>query len=405
VICLALVATCLPARAADKAAKSKEALSELHERIESLKKQLTSSQEAHADAADSLKQSEIAISDANRKLFELNNQQKDKQAELDKLQQQKSSLEGNLQDQQKLLAAQVYQQYLHGQQSYVQVILQQQSPSAIARELQYFSYISKARARLIKSVQTNIRQVAALNDETSKALDEVTNLKNEQEQERRELQSQKAERAKVLKKLAVQIDAQRGEINKLKRDEKSLSDLVERLSRVVVSKPKKRKNENPANDENTVSKPAEPLARNETLPSNAFEGGSFEALRGKLNLPVRGEVTNRFGASREDSGVSWKGLFIKSAEGNEVKSVAAGRVVFADWMRGFGNLLIIDHGDGYMSLYGNNQALLRKVGDTVKGGDTVAAVGNSGGNQTSGLYYELRKLSKPFDPMSWSVIR
>jgi len=147
------------------------------------------------------------------------------------------------------------------------------------------------------------------------------------------------------------------------------------------------------------------VGTNNALPTNAFDGGNFAALRGKLNLPVRGDVTNRFGAAREDTGVSWKGLFIKSSEGSDVKSVASGRVVFADWMRGFGNLLIIDHGDGYMSLYGNNQALLRKVGDTVKGGDTVASVGNSGGNESSGLYYELRKQSRPFDPLSWSVLR
>ncbi|MEY3410960.1 MAG: hypothetical protein RL593_536, partial [Pseudomonadota bacterium] len=109
-------------------------------------------------------------------------------------------------------------------------------------------------------------------------------------------------------------------------------------------------------------------------------GGDFSALRGKLHLPVRGEVSNRFGATREDTGVTWKGLFIRSAEGSEVKSIANGKIVFADWMRGFGNLLIIDHGDGYMSLYGNNQALLRKMGDNVKSGDTIASVGNSGGN-------------------------
>lgn len=135
---------------------------------------------------------------------------------------------------------------------------------------------------------------------------------------------------------------------------------------------------------------------------------NFAEKYGLLTLlpkPVRGEVTNKFGASRQDTGLTWKGLFIKSNEGNEVKSVANGRVVFADWMRGFGNLIIVDHGGGYMSLYGNNQALLRKIGDTVKGGDTIASVGNSGGNETSGLYYELRSHSKPFDPISWSTFR
>jgi septal ring factor EnvC (AmiA/AmiB activator) len=117
---------------------------------------------------------------------------------------------------------------------------------------------------------------------------------------------------------------------------------------------------------------------------------------------VRGDVSNRFGSSREDSGISWKGLFIKANEGAEVKSVATGRVVFADWLRGFGNLIILDHGSGYMSLYGNNQAVLKQVGDNVRAGDTIASVGNSGGNETNGLYYELRRQSRPFDPLSWS---
>jgi len=374
-------------------------LEQLHERIESLKKELDSSQSAHAEAADELKQSEQAISEANRKLYELNQQHKQNRNTLEALQQQKAGLETTLEQQQRLLGSQLYQQYLHGQQGYIQVVLQQQDPGAMARQLHYFSYIAKARAKLIESMQLNLGKITKLNDKTAIALQEITTLKSEQEQERRELQSQKNERGKVLNKLSAQISAQRSEIDKLKRDEKNLSDLVERLAKIASKKSqakhsRTRKNTGP-----------DLIARNETLPSNNLDGGSFAALKGKLNLPVRGDITNRFGAAREDSGISWKGLFIKSTEGSEVKSVASGRVVFADWMRGFGNLLIVDHGDGYMSLYGNNQTLLKKVGEEVKGGDTIAAVGNSGGNETFGLYYELRRQSKPFDPLSWSVVR
>lgn len=390
---------CSTAWAGAKAEKSKEALNQLHERIESLTKELDSAQEAHAEAADALKKSEKSISATNRKLFELNQQHQQNRDTLQTLQQQKSELESTLRQQQQLLGAQLYQQYLHGQQSYVQVVLQQQDPNAITRELHYFSYVARARANLIESMQANLGQVAKLNDETANTLEEITALKIQQEQERSELQAQKNERGKVLKKLSAQISAQRGEISKLKRDEKNLSRLVERLSRIIPKTvPRKRASEKPEPGQKSIG-------RNETLPRNDFDGGSFAALKGKLNLPVRGDVTNRFGAIREDSGISWKGLFIKSAEGSEVKSVASGRVVFADWLRGFGNLLIVDHGDGYMSLYGNNQALLRTVGETVKGGDTIASVGNSGGNEASGLYFELRYQSKPFDPLSWSVIK
>jgi septal ring factor EnvC (AmiA/AmiB activator) len=122
-------------------------------------------------------------------------------------------------------------------------------------------------------------------------------------------------------------------------------------------------------------------------------------------LPVRGELANRFGSPRADGGVTWKGLFIRSANGSEVKAVATGRVVFADWLRGFGNLMIVDHGNSYMSLYGNNETIHRQVGDAVRGGETIATVGNSGGNPDSGLYFELRHQGKPFDPLNWVRIK
>lgn len=391
--------------AASKIEKSKEALSDVQERIEALKKELDSSEEKHAEAADELKKSERAISEANRKLFEINRQQKQNLNTLQNLQQQKTGLESTIEQQQLLLGSQIYQQYLHGQHGFAQIILKQEDPGAIARDLHYFSYISRARAELIESMQSNLDKVAKLNEQTTQTLKEITGLKTEQEQERKELQSQKSERSKVLKKLSAQISAQRGEINKLKRDEKRLSDLVERLSRIIPKPQKKKAKTAKTAPDEKMPQQQETIAKNESLPSDAFEGIDFASLRGKLNLPVRGEITNRFGASREDSGISWKGLFIRAAEGSEVKSIASGRVVFADWLRGFGNLLIVDHGGGYMSLYGNNQALLRKAGDTVKGGDTIASVGNTGGNEASGLYYELRRQSKPFDPLSWSVVK
>jgi len=118
-------------------------------------------------------------------------------------------------------------------------------------------------------------------------------------------------------------------------------------------------------------------------------------------LPIKGELTNRFGSPREAGGLVWKGLFIRAEAGQTVRAIADGRVVFADWLRGFGNLLILDHGGGYMSLYGYNESLLKTVGEMIKSGDAIAEVGNTGGNLHSGLYFELRYQSKPLNPMSW----
>ena len=127
----------------------------------------------------------------------------------------------------------------------------------------------------------------------------------------------------------------------------------------------------------------------------------FAALKGRLRLPVRGDLMNRFGAPREETGATWKGLFIRSVSGATVHAVADGQVVYADWLRGFGNLLILDHGNKYMSLYANNEGLLRQVGEKVRGGDPVARVGVAGGDAESGLYFELRHDGKPFDPLRW----
>ena len=143
------------------------------------------------------------------------------------------------------------------------------------------------------------------------------------------------------------------------------------------------------------------LFKNDNIPDNRFDGKLFEQLKGKLALPVKGEITNKFGATRPDSTVQWKGLFIKTSSGQTVKAIAAGRVVFADWLRGFGNLVIVDHGNAYMSLYGNNETIYKQVGDELRGGETIATVGNSGGNADSGLYFELRHESKPFDQLKW----
>jgi septal ring factor EnvC (AmiA/AmiB activator) len=392
---------CLVSQAhAGKTETSKEALSQLQSRIESLTKDLNNKEQAHAEAADALKQSEQSISETNRKLFDLGQQQKSNRDTLQSLQQEKNGLSKTIARQQQLLNQQLTTQYIQGQQSYTQIILSQQDPNDIARQLHYFSYVARARADLISNMRKNLNRVATLNDQTATALKQIDDLKAQQESQRKQLESEKADRKNVLSQLSTQIQAQRGEISKLKRDEKRLSDLVERLARIVPPTPKPQK---PSKTQKPRQETTE--SKNDDVPTPAFSGSGFGALKGKLRLPVRGTVSNRFGAPREESGISWKGLFIKASEGEEVKAIADGRVVFADWLRGFGNLMIVDHGNGYMSLYGNNQALLRKVGDSVNAGDSIASVGNSGGNDASGLYFELRYQSKPFDPLSWCVVK
>ncbi|HSI24760.1 MAG TPA: peptidoglycan DD-metalloendopeptidase family protein [Methylotenera sp.] len=389
--------------AAKKIDAAKEDLSDLHEKINALKKELDSNQAAHKDAADALKDSETAISSANKKLREINQKQNKNKNTLSTLKKQSLTLNEKLSQQQKRLSSLLRQQYMHGDQSYTQLLLQNKNPSEIARDVKYFSYIAKEHAKVIDDMQGSLEKVKALNNKTAEALKQVAELKAKQEEEKKALEAQKLEKSKVVKTLSKQISAQRGEIKKLTRDEKNLSNLVKRLAKIVPKKIKKHKTKtNKPSPSKNDDKP-EMIVSNEETPSNDYAGINFSALKGKLRLPARGELTNRFGAKRDDTGISWKGLFIRAAEGADVKTVASGRVVFADWMRGFGNLIIIDHGSGYMSLYGNNQAVLKSVGEEVTAGDAIASVGNSGGNESNGVYYELRRNSLPFDPMSWSV--
>lgn len=405
-----LILTYLPHANASKKEQSKQSLNNVQQRLETLKRELDNSQDAHKDAADALKESELAISIANKKLFEINQKQQQNKKTLTQLRSDSISTNQALAQQQSLLSSQLYQQYIHGQQSYLQMILQSESPSDIARDVQYFSYVAKARASLISKMQDSLNKISKLNDATASALKEVADLKQKQVNEKLALESQKQEKSKVVSHLSQQIAAQRSEIKKLTRDEKRLSELVQRLAKIIPPTPKKvRPKRETATTANTAETPTSSKLTKDALTNNAepsleTSSTNFAVLRGKLRLPVRGEVTNRFGSNREDGSISWKGLFIKASEGAEIKSVANGRVVFADWLRGFGNLIILDHGNGYMSLYGNNQAVLKQVGDNVRAGDVIASVGNSGGNQTNGLYYELRSQSRPFDPLSWSRV-
>lgn len=393
-LCLLICTTHQPAFAEKKIDQKKQSLSAVKQKIKSLKKALGSTEEAHKDAADALKASEVAISKSNKKLYEMNVLQKKSNRKLSKLNRSVEQTNQQLSAQQTQLSQQFYHQYTHHQQDYLHLILQQKRPSETARDIQYYRYIATARTQIIHKMQENLTLLNTLNKNTAATLKEVSARKQAQVKARKQLRSQQAEKSEIVSSLSSKITAQRSEIKKLARDEKSLATLVKRLAKAA----KKQK----ARKKRTKKKM---IANNTKVPNQQYAGTKFSSLKGKLRLPVKGKVLNRFGSKRNGTSISWKGLFIKAKEGAHVRSIASGNVIFADWMRGFGNLIIIDHGHGYMSLYGNNQAILKSVGNTVKAGDTIASVGNTGGNTANGLYYELRSNSKPVDPLRWSNLK
>lgn len=359
-------------------------LSGLRERIRALQKEVESTQGKKTDATDALKQSEQAISTANRRLRELALQQGSVGAALGQVQQDSRDTMDKIAKQQALLGQLLFSFYLNGQRDPLKILLNQQNPNQLARQLHYYTYLSRARAALIESLRTNLahsRDLAQVYQEKSAELEQV---KLEQARQKVQLEQDKKARKTVLARINQKITSQRHEIGRLQRDEKRLTQLIKRLSGLAHAKKKRF-----------------PSAYNRSPTTPEPSGGALHQFKGKLNLPVRGELTNRFGSQRKDSGSTWKGWFIKSAAGQDVKCIADGRVVFSDWLRGFGNIIIVDHGDDYMSLYGNNETLYKQAGETVKAGDTIAAVGNSGGIAETGLYFEMRYRSRPFDPQGW----
>jgi len=378
----ALAAFAAPAQAAPK-----EELEELRGRIGELQKQLAESEESKAEAGDALRESERAVSETNRKLYQLAEQRRQVNTALTKLRSRARTVEADIAAEQATLSSLLYQQYVTGQSDAVKLVLNREDPNEIARQLHYLGYVSRARAELLASLRYNLANLEKLAGETRDKSAELRALQNEEASQKRRLEKEKAERQHVYSRVSSEIAQSRKQLSTLKRDEERLTRLIERLAKEVTRK-----------------KPGKRIT-NQALPSADSGSGPFRKLKGRLRLPVLGELMNRFGSQRKDSGLSWKGLFISAEPGREVKAIAGGRVVYADWLRGFGNLMIVDHGDGYMSLYGNNEALLKQVGDETRAGDTIAAIGNSGGNPDSGLYFELRYQGKPFDPLPWVTLK
>lgn len=376
----------LPAAGAPKGASEQE-LRDLRARIEKLQKDLAAAEETRGGAAEELKESGKAMSQAHRALYELAQRRKALEAELADVARKDREIRAGVSEQEALAGRLLRLQYQQGAPDRLRLMLEGRDPATVARQVQYYAYIQRARADLIGELRRKGEQLAALDEDARARRDELAQNEAEQAAETRRLERERSARAAVVAKLAGEIARNRREIGRLKRDEARLSKLVEEIARALAAKP--------------VEKPAAKGRAVDRVADASVSAKPFGSLRGKLRLPVRGELTNRYGGPREESGGTWKGLFIRAITGETVHAIADGRVVYADWLRGFGNLLILDHGAGFMSLYAYNEGLLRQVGEKVRGGDPLAHVGASGGHPESGLYFELRRDGSPFDPMKW----
>ncbi len=380
-------------------------LEDLRGRIHQLQQDLSATEGSKNEAVDALRKSERAISETNRTLHDLELQQRALQTELDNLHQRSTHTREEIGQSQGALARLLKQRYEQGVPDVVPLLLSGEDPDDIARQMEYLEILAQSQAQTMHALRNNLQALAQVTTAREQKLKQLAAVQAQQAAQRKRLQAENDARARVVASLSNKMKKQKRSLESLQKDEKRLTRLVEDIARMLARREQDRRaRQNKKNAEKPIagsSVPPPAVAMIDKVPEPGYDSEGFARMKGHLRLPMAGELINRFGSPRSDTGLSWRGLFIRAPEGREVKAVASGRVVFSDWLRGFGNLLIIDHGGSYMSLYGGAQSLFAQVGDVVQGGATVATAGSTGGNSESGLYFELRYQSKPFDPMSW----
>lgn len=355
---------------AQRRAKAAE-LARLRERIAQTQRQLQAMRGRHDAARAALRQTERRIGHLAKGLRRVHAQLAVKGRKLAHLRTKETKLQARLAEQRKLLAKQIRAAYAIGRQEYIKMLLNQQSPAALGRVVTYYDYFNRARTKRIHAALDTLEQLDTVKHAIIDARRKLRALQGRQRHDKRDLEATYHQRAAAVAHLDAQIHTKAQQLARMKHNEQALQTLLNALRDVLADIPAKPGNRKP-----------------------------FRDLKGQLAWPVRGHVERLFGR-RQLGQLRWNGVIIRAPEGRKVRAISHGRVAFADWLRGYGLLIIIDHGNGYMSLYGHNQSLYKETGDWVEPGDVIATVGDSGGQSKAGLYFEIRHDGRPVNPTRW----
>ncbi|MBD5802056.1 Murein hydrolase activator EnvC precursor [Azoarcus sp. Aa7] len=439
---------------APEVAQKRSDLEEVRQRIRELQKEIADTEESRSSASEELAEAERAVSRVQREVQQLASNRAAAERNLAVLEAERQAAEERIVSRQSELADWLRRHYVHGAAGGVAPFLSTRDPNRLARDAYYLEHLGKARLELIETLRTDLKEKNRLGEAIVARRDRLVALEVEQQARRKELEAVQARRKEAVSGLAEQLRSQRKEERTLRQDQERLGRLVavlarraaereaaraaaaakaarEQAARELAAREKALREQAAKNDsarDATAQAPGAALAAGRAAAEGAQEHGqtrpaparsepvvgeirqsagptptgvSFAQLRGKMRFPVRGELVGRFGAPRAEGGTTWRGVFIRAAGGSQVRAVAGGEVVFSDWLRGYGNLIIVDHGGDYLTIYGNNDALLKELGDNIAGGDAIASVGASGGGSESGLYFEIRHRGQPLDPLKW----
>jgi septal ring factor EnvC (AmiA/AmiB activator) len=405
---------------ADERAQTQQQLEATRQDIGELKKLLGKLQEEKSGAQKDLRSTETEIGKLEKQVEALQQELKKSEGELLRLDSEKKKLNSAKVEQQRLIAIQARAAYQGGRQEYLKLLLNQQNPEKFARTLTYYDYLSQARLAQLKGFNETLRQLANVESDINTQQAQLLTQKSSLDSQRAELDKVRADRQQVLAKINADV---KNRDQKLQAREQDQADLAKVLKTIEETLARQAREAEEARQKALIAQQEAEKKRQREAESVATDaprkvvkstpgalvssagvsyGGPFSQARGKLPWPVDGRLLARFGESRgDDARAKWDGVMISANAGTQVHAVHGGRVVFADWLRGAGQLVILDHGNGYLSLYGHNQTLLKSAGAIVKAGDVISTVGNSGGQATPALYFAIRQQGRPSDPAQW----
>jgi septal ring factor EnvC (AmiA/AmiB activator) len=351
--------------------KAREQLQQLESDISEITEELTAANSRHNEVQEQLRTAEVELGNLQRDMAENEKALQDGAAKLEELEQQRSEHEVARDKQQARIALELKMAWQMGRQGEIKVLLNQESPQTVARSLSYYRYFFQARNSLVEQYRKTLRELEELQLQIDTTLAELKERGTTLATQQQELIAAQASRTQALEELVASISTSSAQLKQKEQDRKQLEELLRAIEAATIDL---------------------------KVPENYQ---TFKSAAGQMPWPVVGKPSNQFGRSRNEGKMRWQGVTIPAKEGTVVKAIHHGRVVYADWLRGSGLLLIIDHSDGYMSLYAHNESLLREVGEWVTAGTPVSTVGNTGGREDPALYFEIRHDGKPTNPDKW----
>lgn len=350
----------------------KNKLDNIRVKITNITSKLNKNQDKRTNVRTDLQKLEIKIAKSAKSLRQTQTKHKKSKKSLNTLNKELKELKTSLKSQRAVLSSQLRSAYAMGHEAQLKLMLNQQKPTEMGRAMMYFDYLNQARSTEINLYLSSITHKKELESDINVTFEQLKNLLDKQTRQSKELASHRNKRKRLLSKLNKDIDGQTVTLDDLEQSRNRIERLLMSLGDILAD-----------------------------IPNAPESQRTFAQLKKQLPWPIKGKFTAQYGTSRNTGDLTWNGVLIGADYGGAVRAISHGRVVFADWLQGYGFISIIDHNDGYLSLYGHNQAQFKQAGDWVESGETIATVGDSGGQPNSGLYFEIRHLGKPINPSKW----